>query len=95
MFSRALHLNLRTAFFHNHPNLNQLSAASAIKTPLTLQQTSHSKDQKRHYKNFGHKPDKVALFTKIWYSAIFAGLLFSVVDYRWYVEPITVTIATR
>ncbi|XP_063914388.1 calcium uptake protein 1 homolog, mitochondrial isoform X1 [Zophobas morio] len=83
MFSRALHLNLRTAFFHNHPNLNQLSAASAIKTPLTLQQTSHSKDQKRHYKNFGHKPDKVALFTKIWYSAIFAGLLFSVVDYRW------------
>ncbi|KAJ9588168.1 hypothetical protein L9F63_018460, partial [Diploptera punctata] len=39
-------------------------------SPYPSSSNSSRKDQRRYFKNFGHKPQKESLFTKIWYTGI-------------------------
>jgi hypothetical protein len=42
----------------------------------------HSKLQRRHFKNFGHKPQPEPLFTKLWYSFIVITFVGCAVDWK-------------
>jgi len=44
---------------------------------------NYNYDQKRNYKNFGHKPDPVPTFTKYWYSFLLIAFVLPWLDYKW------------
>lgn len=41
-------------------------------------------NQKRYYKNFGHKSEKEPLFSKLWYTFLFLALGLPLINYEWY-----------
>lgn len=42
----------------------------------------HNKEHRRHFKNFGHKPQPEALFTKLWYSFIVLTFIGCAMDWK-------------
>lgn len=40
-------------------------------------------EQKRNYKNFGHKPDPAPRHTKYWYSVLVVLFILPWFDYNW------------
>lgn len=40
-------------------------------------------NDRRYYKNFSHKPKDAPLATKIWYTIVFSGFIFTLLDYKW------------
>ncbi|KAJ8955566.1 hypothetical protein NQ318_001396 [Aromia moschata] len=51
---------------------------------LPLKFTQYNYDNKRHYKNFGHKPDKDPTITKVWCSFLLVMFILPFIDYKWY-----------
>lgn len=43
----------------------------------------HKYDQKRYYKNFGHKQQKEPMSSKLWYMFLMAGFILPQIDYKW------------
>jgi hypothetical protein len=46
----------------------------------------YNKQPRRHFKNFGHKPEPMPLFTKLWYSFVFLGFLGLAMDWKGWVQ---------
>ncbi|PNF24667.1 Calcium uptake protein 1-like protein, mitochondrial [Cryptotermes secundus] len=42
----------------------------------------YNKQTRRHFKNFGHKPEPMPLFTKLWYSFVFLGFIGLAMDWK-------------
>lgn len=76
MLSRALTISTLASKIHTNHNFLRTSV-------LTLQIANKKYDykQKRYYKNFGHKPDKVPLVTKLWYTFVLCGVIFPALNY--------------
>lgn len=43
-------------------------------------------NQKRFYKNFGHKPKKEPLISRIWYCFMAVIFFSPLIDFKWYVQ---------
>lgn len=43
----------------------------------------NSSEQRRYYKNFGHKPLKEPWITRLWYGVLITAFIGSVLDYKW------------
>ncbi|RZC31786.1 calcium uptake protein 1 -like, mitochondrial [Asbolus verrucosus] len=76
MFTRIVQLGVRANRLYIHP-------AKYLKPAPILQCKINDTGQKRHYKNFGHKPEKTPLLTKFWYSFILICIIIPTIDYRW------------
>lgn len=87
MLSRALRISTLASKIHTNHNFLRTSV-------LTLQIANKKYDykQKRYYKNFGHKPDKVPLVTKLWYTFVLCGVIFPALNYdalkQWLFPPV-------
>jgi hypothetical protein len=46
----------------------------------------NNKQLRRHFKNFGHKPQPMPLFTKLWYSFVVFGFLGLAMDWKGWVH---------
>lgn len=42
----------------------------------------HNKQQRRNFKNFGHKPQPESMFTKLWYSFIVLTFVGCALDWK-------------
>lgn len=53
--------------------------------PLLALQYHHNynHDQRRNYKNFGHKPDPIPKFTKYWHSCLIILFIIPWLDHKW------------
>lgn len=49
-----------------------------------------NKQQRRNFKNFGHKPQPEPMFTKLWYSFIVLTFVGCAVDWKGWVELVYV-----
>lgn len=80
MYSRALRLCVVANRLNNFNRLYSSYSCERVLT-LKLSKTNFYYDQQRQYKNFGHKPDKVPRFSKIWYTIILFGVVLPCVNY--------------
>lgn len=78
MFRNLVQLGVRANRLNNPYVLSTLRPVLVVPTKCTPDV------QQRFYKNFGHKPDKVPRFTKVWYSILVISFILIAVDYRWY-----------
>jgi hypothetical protein len=85
MYYRAAQLGFRAGRFSQVLSANYLKTSSHLRPALVPQSTLDTFEQKRYYKNFGHKPEKTPTFTKIWYTFIITTLILSAIDHRWYI----------
>jgi Ca2+-binding EF-hand superfamily protein len=83
MYYRAAQLGFRAGRFSQVLSANYLKTSSHLRPALVPQSTLDTFEQKRYYKNFGHKPEKTPTFTKIWYTFIITTLILSAIDHRW------------
>jgi hypothetical protein len=83
MYYRAAQLGFRAGRFSQVLSTNYLKTSSHLRPALVPQSTLDTFEQKRYYKNFGHKPEKTPTFTKIWYTFIITTLILSAIDHRW------------
>ncbi|KAG5871889.1 hypothetical protein JTB14_033122 [Gonioctena quinquepunctata] len=61
-----------TIFRNNYPGV------------IALQVKDYNHEQKRYYKNFGHKREKEATFSKIWYSFLLVMFIAPAINYKWF-----------
>ncbi|EFA03908.2 calcium uptake protein 1 homolog, mitochondrial isoform X2 [Tribolium castaneum] len=80
MFARLVQFGVRS---HNLSHFNYLKPTNCLKLAPITHCDPTPVQQKRFYKNFGHKPKKTPTVTKLWYGLIFGLMFLATVDYRW------------
>ncbi|XP_044266646.1 calcium uptake protein 1 homolog, mitochondrial isoform X2 [Tribolium madens] len=83
MFSRLVQFSVRSHNLYPSSHLIYLKYPNCLKLAPVTQCNPNPVQQKRFYKNFGHKPKKTPPFTKFWYGLVFGLFILVSIDYRW------------
>lgn len=62
--------------------IGQLSYYNAENQNLKLISVQRENQQYRGYKNFSHKPEKMPIFTRIWYVFIGTSMVLCFIDWK-------------
>lgn len=79
MFARVLRLSIINNNYRLHPIRTICNHNLQIESNLKQNDGSG----RRYYKNFAGKPEKASTFTKVFYSIILTGFVFSLIDFKW------------
>lgn len=72
-------------------NTSKLYYTKLLNKPLLTAhciECNYNNDQRRYYKNFGYKPEKTPLISKIFYTLVFSMFMLPLLDYKWYMKLI-------